>query len=152
MRIHPVTSRTRQLSSSAPMVLGWRRPGRVGHCQGTFLFLYMNAEEGTRGDLGLLLFSGICHKMGSVFTNDSNFVARAMLHLFLHSFQYFIYIVYYLAFRLFVFFLNILWSRSVYRRLVYDSWYYYLMKRPSTVFLCQSVFCFKRYYPFFGRR
>ena len=34
---HPVTSRTRQLSPSAPMVLGGRPPGRVGHCQGAFL-------------------------------------------------------------------------------------------------------------------
>jgi hypothetical protein len=32
--VHPVPSRTRKLSPLAPMVLGWRRPGRVGHCQG----------------------------------------------------------------------------------------------------------------------
>jgi len=34
--VHPVTSRTRSLRLSAPMVLGGRPPGRVGHCQETF--------------------------------------------------------------------------------------------------------------------
>src|SRR5689334_17936901 len=28
--VHPVPSRTRQLSPPAPMVLGWQRPGRLG--------------------------------------------------------------------------------------------------------------------------
>ena len=37
-RTHPVTSRTRSLSSPALMVLGGRPPGRVGHCQRTFSF------------------------------------------------------------------------------------------------------------------
>ncbi len=37
-KVHPVTSRTRKLSSSAPMVLGGQLPGRVGHCQETFHF------------------------------------------------------------------------------------------------------------------
>jgi hypothetical protein len=36
--VHPVTSRTRKLSTSAPMVLGGRLPGRVGHCQGIIPF------------------------------------------------------------------------------------------------------------------
>ena len=36
--VHPVSSRTRPLSPSAPMVLGGRPPGRVGHCQGAFVF------------------------------------------------------------------------------------------------------------------
>ena len=36
--VHPDTSRTRSLSPSAPMVLGGRPPGRVGHCQETFSF------------------------------------------------------------------------------------------------------------------
>lgn len=31
-RPHPFSSRTRQLSSSAPMVLRWQRRGRVGRC------------------------------------------------------------------------------------------------------------------------
>ncbi len=35
-RVHPVTSRTRKLSSHTPMVLGGEPPGRVGHCQETF--------------------------------------------------------------------------------------------------------------------
>ena len=35
-RVHPVTSRTRKLRSSALMVLGGQPPGRVGHCQETF--------------------------------------------------------------------------------------------------------------------
>ena len=39
--VHPVTSRTRQLSPSAPMVLGGRPPGRVGHCQGAFLLTFL---------------------------------------------------------------------------------------------------------------
>ena len=38
-RAHPDTSRTRQLSSPAPMVLPWRRGGRVGHCQGSRFWL-----------------------------------------------------------------------------------------------------------------
>ena len=37
--VHPVTSRTRSLRLSAPMVLGGRPPGRVGHRQETFLYL-----------------------------------------------------------------------------------------------------------------
>ena len=38
-RVHLVTSRTQQLSSPAPMVLGGQPPGRVGHCQETFFYL-----------------------------------------------------------------------------------------------------------------
>ncbi len=34
--VHPVPSRTRQLSPPAPMVLGGQPLGRVGHRQGTF--------------------------------------------------------------------------------------------------------------------
>ncbi len=36
--VHPVSSRTRQLSPSALMVLGGQPPGRVGHRQETFSF------------------------------------------------------------------------------------------------------------------
>lgn len=43
-RVHPVPSRTRQLSSLAPMVLGGQPPGRVGHCQGTF---HLNSSRST---------------------------------------------------------------------------------------------------------
>ena len=42
-RVHPVTSRTRKLRSSAPMVLGGQPPGRVGHCQETFSFKSQNS-------------------------------------------------------------------------------------------------------------
>ena len=35
--VHPVPSRTRQLSPPAPMVLGWSRPGRLGPRQVPFL-------------------------------------------------------------------------------------------------------------------
>ena len=34
-RTHLFPSRTQKLSSSSPKVLGWRRPGRIGHCQNT---------------------------------------------------------------------------------------------------------------------
>ncbi len=34
--VHPAPSRTRQLSPQAPMVLHWRRCGRVGRCQREF--------------------------------------------------------------------------------------------------------------------
>src|SRR3970282_2903381 len=37
--VHPGTSRTRSLSPSAPMVLGGRPPGRVGHRQETFFIV-----------------------------------------------------------------------------------------------------------------
>ena len=40
--VHPDTSRTRSLRLSAPMVLGGRPPGRVGHRQETFLFNIVN--------------------------------------------------------------------------------------------------------------
>ena len=30
VRGHPFPSRTRQLSSLAPKILGWRRPGKIG--------------------------------------------------------------------------------------------------------------------------
>ena len=30
VRVHPFPSRTRQLSSPAPKILGWRRPGKIG--------------------------------------------------------------------------------------------------------------------------
>ena len=41
-RVHPVTSRTRKLSSHTPMVLGGQPPGRVGHCQETFHLIYFS--------------------------------------------------------------------------------------------------------------
>ena len=31
VRVHPFPSRTRQLSSLAPKILGWRRPGKIGN-------------------------------------------------------------------------------------------------------------------------
>lgn len=31
--VHPFPSRTRQLSSPAPTILGWRRPGKIGSCR-----------------------------------------------------------------------------------------------------------------------
>ena len=31
VRVHPFPSRTRQLSSPAPKILGWRRPGKIGN-------------------------------------------------------------------------------------------------------------------------
>ena len=30
VRVHPFPSRTRQLSSLAPKILGWKRPGKIG--------------------------------------------------------------------------------------------------------------------------
>ena len=33
VRVHPFPSRTRQLSSSAPTILGWKRPGKIGRRQ-----------------------------------------------------------------------------------------------------------------------
>ena len=56
VRVHPFPSRTRQLSSLAPTILGWKRPGKIGRRQlceallrlkprtfvlGFFLFLYL---------------------------------------------------------------------------------------------------------------
>jgi hypothetical protein len=32
-RTHPFPYRTRKLSSLVPMILGWKRPGKVGPCQ-----------------------------------------------------------------------------------------------------------------------
>ena len=31
VRVHPFPSRTRKLSSHAPKILGWRRPGKIGN-------------------------------------------------------------------------------------------------------------------------
>ena len=31
--VHPFPSRTRQLSSLVPTILGWKRPGKIGRCQ-----------------------------------------------------------------------------------------------------------------------
>ena len=33
VRVHPFPSRTRQLSSLVPTILGWKRPGKIGRCQ-----------------------------------------------------------------------------------------------------------------------
>ena len=33
VRVHPFPSRTRQLSSLVPTILGWKRPGTIGRCQ-----------------------------------------------------------------------------------------------------------------------
>ena len=33
VRVHPFPSRTRQLSSLVPTILGWKRPGTIGKCQ-----------------------------------------------------------------------------------------------------------------------
>jgi hypothetical protein len=43
-RVHPVTSRTRKLRSSALMVLGGQPPGRVGHCQETFHLIFFKSR------------------------------------------------------------------------------------------------------------
>ena len=42
--VHPVPSRTRQLSPSAPMVVGAQAPARVGHCQRSSFYLTRLAE------------------------------------------------------------------------------------------------------------
>ena len=33
VRVHPFPYRTRKLSSLAPTILGWQRPGKIGRCQ-----------------------------------------------------------------------------------------------------------------------
>lgn len=43
--VHPVPSRTRQLSPSAPMVLGESSSGRVGHCQLTPISLLVPSSS-----------------------------------------------------------------------------------------------------------
>ena len=55
---HLFPYRTQKLSLSAPMVLGWRRPGRVGRCRipngkdstvvGSFLFAFLEERRRTR--------------------------------------------------------------------------------------------------------
>ena len=47
--IHLFPYRTQKLSLSAPMVLGWRRPGRVGHCRIPY-------EKSFRRSLGLFSY------------------------------------------------------------------------------------------------
>ena len=39
---HLFPSRTQKLSFSSPKILGWRRPGKIGHCQDT----YENTRKG----------------------------------------------------------------------------------------------------------
>ena len=34
-KVHLFSSRTQKLSFSSPTILGWRRPGKIGHCQKT---------------------------------------------------------------------------------------------------------------------
>ena len=57
VRVHPFPSRTRQLSSLVPTILGWKRPGTIGRCQhkknssdlgqgGFFLFWYVFVVPG----------------------------------------------------------------------------------------------------------
>ena len=54
---HLFPYRTQQLSPSVPMVLGWRRPGRVGRCRNPFrrscktssFFVVMGARRATTG-------------------------------------------------------------------------------------------------------
>ena len=46
---HLFPYRTQKLSLSAPMVLGWRRPGRVGHCRIPY-------EKSLRRSLGLFSY------------------------------------------------------------------------------------------------
>lgn len=64
---HPFPSRTRKLSPLAPMVLPWRRGGRVGNCQVLFeplvnprgFFYFTSFPTACRfAYLELLLFSG----------------------------------------------------------------------------------------------
>ena len=50
-RVHPVPSRTRKLSSTAPMVLGGRPPGRVGRRQGVYALLRQGACVSKRKSL-----------------------------------------------------------------------------------------------------
>ena len=51
--IHLFPYRTQKLSLSAPMVLGWRRPGRVGRCR-------IPKRRRSRQSLGFLLFGCFC--------------------------------------------------------------------------------------------
>ena len=53
--VHPVPSRTRQLSPPAPMVLGAQAPGRVGHRQEN---LFLIPTETGCGGFCLRLFHG----------------------------------------------------------------------------------------------
>ena len=54
VRVHPFPSRTRKLSSLAPKILGWRRPGKIGNADtkrrglvltGPDLFLYSSLAQ-----------------------------------------------------------------------------------------------------------
>ena len=46
--VHPATSRTRQLSPPARMVLRWRRRGRVRSCQRATTTFFIVSERGAR--------------------------------------------------------------------------------------------------------
>ena len=54
VRVHPFPSRTRQLSSLAPKILGWRRPGKIGSAdtkemdsrKAVHLLFVLNAKSG----------------------------------------------------------------------------------------------------------
>ena len=35
-KVHLFSFRTQKLSFSSPKILGWKRPGKIGHCQDTF--------------------------------------------------------------------------------------------------------------------
>ena len=44
VRVHPFPSRTRKLSSLAPKILGWRRPGKIGSAN-IIAFLAQSVEH-----------------------------------------------------------------------------------------------------------
>ena len=45
VRVHPFPSRTRQLSSLALTILGWKRPGKISRCRPIYSSLAQSVEH-----------------------------------------------------------------------------------------------------------
>ena len=80
MRVHLFPSRTQKLSSSAPKILGWRRPGKIGRCQHQYSSIAQPVEHVIRLRTGKELlrvhekrFASLCKSY--IFLNSS--VGRA---------------------------------------------------------------------------
>ena len=57
VRVHPFPSRTRQLSSLAPTILGWKRPGKIGRRQLCEALLRLKPRTKVLGFFFFLSFS-----------------------------------------------------------------------------------------------
>ncbi len=70
VRVHPFPSRTRKLSSLAPTILGWRRPGKIGNA---------NTKK-RRISIRLFFFCALCATISTIAVRNAVYFADEHLY------------------------------------------------------------------------